>query len=147
MIGGSGNLGTPAEGASYPVIGAQKTLDLMNGATPSYGRKGIGGCASPVPLKDRDEAPCRASTVPPGRTSAAVTGAVFGLAVHSVDAKPVLVPSWLFQVRPAGAGDTFTVAHPAVDPRIWRRRNHPDSRVRGPAVRATGPRRRRPRAM
>ncbi|MFC9096677.1 hypothetical protein [Streptomyces sp. NPDC057072] len=117
VIGGSGNLGTPAEGASYPVIGAQKTLDLMNGATPSYGRKGIGGCASPVPLKDRDEAPCRASTVPPGRTSAAVTGAVFGLAVHSVDAKPVLVPSWLFQVRPAGAGDTFTVAHPAVDPR------------------------------
>ncbi|MFD0506597.1 hypothetical protein ACFQ0G_34975 [Streptomyces chiangmaiensis] len=117
VIGGSGNLEAPAEGAVYPVIGAKKTLDLMNGASTSYGRKGIGGCASPVPLKDRDEAPCRAPAAPPARTSASVTGAVFGLAVHSVGARPVLVPSWLFEVRPTGAGDTFTVTYPAVDPR------------------------------
>lgn len=117
VIGGSGNLEAPARGAVYPVIGAKKALDLMNGAATSYGRKGIGGCAAPVPVENRDEAPCKASTVPPRRASASVQKAVFGLAVHSVGARPVLVPSWLFEVRPAGGGDDFTVTRPAVDPR------------------------------
>lgn len=67
VIGGSGQLKTPVKGDTYPVVGARRTLDLMNGsssgASPSGGgRMGIGGCASPVPLKDRDEQPCEHPT-------------------------------------------------------------------------------------
>ncbi|MEU6095415.1 hypothetical protein [Streptomyces sp. NPDC047079] len=117
VIGGSGNLTPPVKGAAYPVLGARKTLDLMNGAPSPYGREGIGGCPGPVPVKDRDEAPCRAGASTPQRASASVVGAVFGLAVHSVGGKAVLVPSWLFEVRGAGGGDGFTVTYPAVEPR------------------------------
>lgn len=119
VIGGSGNLLAPTKGAVYPVIGAKKALSLMN-ATPgrySGGRMGIGGCAAPVPVKDRDEAPCKAFTAPPMQTSATVKGAVFGLAAHSVGARQVLVPSWLYEVRPSGAADDITVTHPAIDPK------------------------------
>jgi hypothetical protein len=116
VVGGSGNLVAPVKGATYPVLGAKRTLDLMNGAPVSYGRKGIGGCASPVPVEDRDEKPCGTSSAAPKRASATVRSAVFGLAVHSVDGRAVLVPSWLFDIRPAGAGDDFTVTYPAIDP-------------------------------
>ncbi|MFF3905190.1 hypothetical protein ACFYZJ_04130 [Streptomyces sp. NPDC001848] len=115
VVGGSGNLKAPVKGATYPVLDAKRTLELMNGA-PSYGRKGVGGCASPVPVKDRDEQPCGASTAAPKRASATVRGAVFGLARHSVSGRAALVPSWLFEVRPTGAGDGFTVTYPAIDP-------------------------------
>ncbi|MGW5093010.1 hypothetical protein ACWEQ1_03465 [Streptomyces nodosus] len=117
VIGGSGRLKAPVEGAVYPVVDARRALDLPLGATPSYGRKGIGGCVGPVPLKDRDEAPCTASTLAPERPSASVRGAVFGLAAEAVGGRPVLVPSWLFRVRPAGAAEDITVTRPAVDPR------------------------------
>ncbi|MGW1156818.1 hypothetical protein ACWD5Q_02950 [Streptomyces sp. NPDC002513] len=119
VIGGSGRLAAPVKGAVYPVLGARRTLDLMNGA-PAYGRKGIGGCTGPVPVKDRDEKPCRAGASAPQRASASVEGAVFGLAAHAVGGQAVLVPSWLFEVRETGTpqgGDGFTVAYPAVAPR------------------------------
>ncbi|MEU8589936.1 hypothetical protein AB0C59_23505 [Streptomyces sp. NPDC048664] len=117
VVGGNGNLVAPVKGAAYPVVGAQKALDLMNRApAPSGGgRMGPGGCAAPVPVKDRDEGPCRATAADAHR-SVAVKGAVFGLAAHSVGARPVLVPSWLFQVRPEGDGQDVTVTRPAIDP-------------------------------
>jgi len=139
VTGGSGSLKAPSKGAVYPVLGARKTLDLMNGATTSYGRKGIGGCASPVPLKDRDETPCGASTAVPKRASAAVEGAVFGLAAHSVNGTAVLVPSWLFEVRPTGAGSAFTVTRPAVDPRYLSTPQPPGQPSEEPGPRAGGP--------
>ncbi|MFE9094421.1 hypothetical protein [Streptomyces sp. NPDC007264] len=139
IVGGSGNLKAPVRGALYPVVDAKRTLDLMNGAPSSYGRKGIGGCASPVPLKDRDEAPCGASTAAPERASAPVVGAVFGLARHSVDARAVLVPSWLFEVRPAGSRDTVTVTYPAVDPRYLTAPQPPGQPSGTPAPRTSGP--------
>jgi len=120
VIGGSGQLKTPVKGDTYPVVGARKTLDLMNGsgaAAPGGGRKGPGGCASPVPLKDKDEMPCAYSTVTPSAESVSVEKATFGLASHFVDGRQTLVPSWLFEVRTKGADDSFTVTHPAVDPR------------------------------
>ncbi|WP_265566534.1 hypothetical protein [Streptomyces hygroscopicus] len=139
VTGGSGNLKAPVKGATYPVLGAKRTLELMNTAPTSYGRKGIGGCTSPVPLKDRDEKPCQASTAAPQRASATVEGAVFGLALHSVGGKAVLVPSWLFQVRPAGGGDGFTVTHTAVDPR-YLTAPQPPGQPSGPtAPRASAP--------
>lgn len=117
VVGGSGRLAAPVEGAEYPVIGAGKALELMNGASTSYGRKGIGGCASPVPPKDRDEKPCSAPATAGARPTVRVEHAVFGLAARSSAGRPVLVPSWLFQVRPPGGKETSTVARPAIDPR------------------------------
>ncbi|PBC63920.1 hypothetical protein BKI49_09420 [Streptomyces sp. Tue6028] len=120
VVSGSGQLKAPVKGDTYPVLGAQKTLDLMNGgsaAAPGGGRKGIGGCASPVPLKDRDEKPCEHATTLPATQTTTVEKAVFGLAARVADGRQALVPSWLFEVRTQGAEDAFTVTHPAVEPR------------------------------
>ncbi|MFH8392998.1 hypothetical protein [Streptomyces sp. NPDC018036] len=117
VVGGSGQLKTPVEGDAYPVVGAKKTLDLMNGSAPATDgrRMGIGGCASPVPLKDRDEMPCEHPS-PAKPETVTVEKATFGLAAQRADGRQALVPSWLFEVRAPGAGDTYTVTHPAVDP-------------------------------
>jgi len=120
VVGGSGQLAAPMKGDVYPVLSAQKTLALLNATPGTDHRMGIGGCASPVPLKDRLEAPCGSSTAvsaTPAQTSATVEHAVFGLAAHSVSGKQTLVPSWLFEVRQSGTQDTFTVTYPAIDPK------------------------------
>ncbi len=118
VVGGSGQLKAPVKGDTYPVLSAEKTLGLMNAAPGAGHRMGIGGCASPVPLKDRLEAPCgaEASTGAPAKDTVTVEKAVFGLAAHQVDARQALVPSWLFEVRTPGARDSFTVTYPAIDP-------------------------------
>ncbi|MET8559878.1 hypothetical protein ABZV75_04440 [Streptomyces flaveolus] len=118
LVGGHGLLAAPVKGDAYPVVGAAKTLELMNGAAKGDHRMGIGGCASPEPLKDRLEQPCGASTAAPkaARDTLTVEKAVFGLAAHSVGGRQTLVPSWLFQVRGSTAGGAFTVTYPAVDP-------------------------------
>ncbi|MFF5475324.1 hypothetical protein [Streptomyces achromogenes] len=118
LLAGHGLLAVPVKGHTYPVLGAARTLELMNGAGGGGHRMGIGGCASPVPLKDRLEQPCGASTGVPerARETATVDKAVFGLAAHSVGGRQTLVPSWLFRVRGAGGGEAYTVTHPAVDP-------------------------------
>ncbi|WP_031487358.1 hypothetical protein [Streptomyces bicolor] len=119
VVGGSGQLKAPVKGDTYPVLSAEKTLGLMNAAPASDGRMGIGGCASPVPLKDRLEAPCgaEASTgATPSKDTVTVEKAVFGLASHFVDARQALVPSWLFEVKAPDARDGFTVTYPAIDP-------------------------------
>ncbi|MER5524777.1 hypothetical protein ABT075_09180 [Streptomyces sp. NPDC002677] len=116
IVGGNGMLATPAKGDTYPVLSAEKTLGLMNAAPRSDHRMGIGGCASSVPLKDRLEQPCSASTSSASpAVSAVIDNAVFGLAAQSVGGRQALVPSWLFQVR--GAADSYTVTYPAVDPK------------------------------
>lgn len=119
VVGGSGQLKTPVRGDAYPVVGARKALDAMNGSAPATGgdrRMGIGGCASPVPLKDRDEMPCEHPSPEPKAQTATVEKATFGLAAQRADGRQALVPSWLFEVRAPGAQDTYTVTHPAVDP-------------------------------
>jgi hypothetical protein len=128
VVGGSGQLAAPVKGDVYPVLSAQKTLALLNAAPGTDHRMGIGGCASPVPLKDRLEAPCGSSTAvsaTPAQASATVEHAVFGLATHSVNGKQTLVPSWLFQVRQSGGQDSFTVTYPAIDPKYLAPANTP----------------------
>ncbi|MGW2240435.1 hypothetical protein [Streptomyces sp. NPDC001759] len=121
VVGGSGRLKAPVKGDTYPVLGARRTLDLMNSAPVTDHRMGIGGCASPVPLKDRLEAPCGqgtpGATATPAKPTLSVEKAVFGLASHTVAGRPALVPSWLYEVRAAGAQDAFTVTYPAIDPK------------------------------
>ncbi|MFF7241888.1 hypothetical protein [Streptomyces collinus] len=123
LVGGHGMLATPAEGDTYPVLDARRTLALMNAAHTGGGhRMGIGGCATPVPLKDRLEQPCSGSGSGSGSGTAGksdalpVRKAVFGLAAQSVAGRQALVPSWLFEVRGPAERGTFTVTYPAVDP-------------------------------
>ncbi|MFF8446215.1 hypothetical protein ACF06Q_00780 [Streptomyces leeuwenhoekii] len=112
VTGGSGRLKAPVKGDVYPVLTAGRTLALLN-AAPARG--GIGGCAGPVPAGAGGP---RATCAPPAAPKETVTveRAVFGLAAHSVRGLPVLVPSWLFEVRAPGGGAPSTVTHPAVDP-------------------------------
>jgi hypothetical protein len=116
VVGGSGRLKAPVKGDTYPVLGARKTLDLLNGSGAGDGRMGIGGCASPVPLKDRNEVPCEQLPSAPEPEAVVVERATFGLASHLVVGRQALVPSWLFEVRPESAEESFTVTHPAVEP-------------------------------
>ncbi|MFE0472987.1 hypothetical protein ACFW2V_15340 [Streptomyces sp. NPDC058947] len=118
VVGGSGLLKAPVRGDTYPVVGAEKALDLMEGRPKNDHRMGIGGCASPVPLEDRPEEPCGSpASSTPQRDTVTVRDAVFGLASHFVDGRQALVPSWLFEVTAPGAKDPFTVTYPAVDPK------------------------------
>lgn len=137
VVGGSGQLKAPEKGATYPVISADETLAQLNEARGGDGRVGIGGCASAVPeakgdaadgatgtdggpaVEERTKAPCEEpSSGPPKPRPITVEDATFGLAVHFVDGRQTLVPSWLFDVKPQGAQDAFTVTHPAVEPKF-----------------------------
>ncbi|MGC0377770.1 hypothetical protein [Streptomyces sp. SAI-229] len=115
VVGGNGRLAEPVKGDTYPVVSAADALKLLNAAPDAGPGTGIGGCASPVPLEDGRPEPCAPATKPKGDT-VTVGDAVFGLASHSVDGRPALVPSWLFEVPPRGAEDAFTVTYPAVAP-------------------------------
>ncbi|MFJ5994293.1 hypothetical protein [Streptomyces sp. NPDC092370] len=141
VVGGSGQLKTPVKGDTYPVVGAEKALELMNGQPKNDHRMGIGGCASPVPLEDRREQPCEQPASGAGKQDAVtVENAVFGLAAHVVDGRQALVPSWLFEVTAPGAKDPFTVTYPAVEPKYL---VSPETETDGPGDRPTsapGPR-------
>ncbi|WP_416978614.1 hypothetical protein [Streptomyces sp. T028] len=121
VIGGNGQLKAPAKGDTYPLLTAEEALKALNAAPGGDQRMGIGGCASPVPLKDRLESPCGSSTTgsstgsPQGET-VTVDDAVLGLAPHTSGGRQVLVPSWLFEVKGTGAADEYRVTQPAVDP-------------------------------
>ncbi|MEU5632647.1 hypothetical protein ACH47C_04905 [Streptomyces rishiriensis] len=115
VVGGNGQLETPVKGSTYPLLSAREALDALNAAPGGGHRMGIGGCASPVPLKDRLESPCKASTTP-ARQTATVEDAVLGLAPHTSGGRQVLVPSWLFEVKAAGTEAGYTVTQPAVEP-------------------------------
>ncbi|WP_037686902.1 hypothetical protein [Streptomyces aureocirculatus] len=129
VVGASGHLTEPEKGATYPVVSAEKALDLLN-KSGGRGHVGIGGCATPVPHGDGDsgagpgadsgKAVCPPDSTPPEPRPIAVEGAEFGLAAQFVDGRTALVPSWLFQVKPQGAPESYTVTHPAVDPKYLR---------------------------
>ncbi|OAH12397.1 hypothetical protein [Streptomyces jeddahensis] len=145
VVGGSGQLAKPVKGDTYPLISAGKTLDLLNRAALGGGRVGIGGCASPVPLEGPEEgqeakdAPCATAASPATPQTVAVRGATLGLAVHFVDGRQTLVPSWLFDVRPKGAEDSFTITHPAVDPEYLRAADTPSAERAEPSPRPSTP--------
>ncbi|MEU2431680.1 hypothetical protein ABZ611_19560 [Streptomyces sp. NPDC007861] len=111
VVGGSGQLAKPVKGAEYPVTGAEETLKRLNGE--QLAKPSIGGCATPVPA-DEPAAPCEPERGP--APTVTVSGAVFGLAVHSEAGRPALVPSWLFEVDPEGGARPYTITHPAVAP-------------------------------
>ncbi|MEP6759805.1 MAG: hypothetical protein ABJA93_00375 [Sporichthyaceae bacterium] len=100
VLTASGWLGEPSAFDNYPVIGARQAVDQL--------------AAMPVPLMA-----CPESTVPvpPGPSCGGpmeVTGATFGRSVHweGPGERPVLVPSWLFDIK----GGAEPIAIVAVDP-------------------------------
>jgi hypothetical protein len=96
-----GWLGGSRAGATYPIISAQAAWDQL-ARTPLP--RPLIGCPEPLPV-DSDPMTCGGPIT--------VTGAHFGLALHEDSGRPVLVPSWLFDVR-----DSDTVlAAVAVAPR------------------------------
>ncbi|MFJ4470628.1 hypothetical protein ACIP2X_24550, partial [Streptomyces sp. NPDC089424] len=118
VVAANGQLTAPDKGDTYPVLSAERTLELLNGAQDTAPRAGIGGCADPVPLEgEQPAAPCEEAPSSAPREPIAVEDAVFGLASHSVGTRPALVPAWLFEVRAPGAQDSHTVAYPAIDPK------------------------------
>ncbi|MFJ5259236.1 hypothetical protein ACIQAC_01995 [Streptomyces sp. NPDC088387] len=138
LVNGSGQLKAQTKGATYPVLSAERTLEQLN-ASPSGGGVGIGGCAEPVPLEGQPESSsCETSVAPPKPETITVENAVFGLAPHYVEARQTLVPSWLFEVRAPGAQDSFTVTHPAVDPK-YLAPAAPSTAPTQPSPRPTGP--------
>lgn len=118
VIGGGGQLKALEKGADYPVISAAEALKRLNAAQPPAGGRNTGGCATPAPLEDGTKSSgvsCGARTGAE-RTTVTVDKATFGLAARYADGKQLLVPSWIFKVRPAGGtGDTVTQV--AVDPK------------------------------
>ena len=100
ILTASGSLGQPRPSDSYPVISADDAVDLL--------------AAMPVPLIACPES---AVPVPPGPSCGGameVTGATFGRSMQWEGAgeRPLLVPSWLFDIK----GATEPVAIVAVDP-------------------------------
>lgn len=120
VVGGSGRLSAPVKADTYPVVGAEEALKLLNTAPGAGERAEIGGCATPVPLESGDrqeqQEPCATASTLPAEDTVVVEKAVFGLAAHAVDGQQALVPSWLFEVRPTKAQDGGTVTYPAVEP-------------------------------
>ncbi|MFE9725063.1 hypothetical protein ACFYQ5_16070 [Streptomyces sp. NPDC005794] len=118
IVGGSGHLKGLEKGDSYPVMGADEALKQLNAESGRTPKAGTGGCATSVPLAD-DSAPqpdCGASGGTPPATTVTVEKAEFGLAARYADGEQILVPSWLFSVRPEEGGPGHTVAQVAVDP-------------------------------
>nr|WP_311137160.1 hypothetical protein [Streptomyces sp. I6] len=131
---GSGQLVEPAAGPEYPVVGAEEALKRLNAERAGGGpAAGIGGCATPGPLTEgkpaegrpaegrpaegKPAAPCEPeSGAPVPAEVVKVTGAEFGLAVHSLEGRPALVPSWLFTTESKPGAPGSTVVHPAVAP-------------------------------
>ncbi|MEU5823409.1 hypothetical protein [Streptomyces sp. NPDC047803] len=128
VVGGAGMLKGLEKGDAYPVIGAAEALKQLNAAQPPAGGK-TGDCASPAPLENGTKpsgAGCGSGggSQRPAATTVDVKKAVFGLAVHTAGGKQLLVPSWIFSVRPAGGtGDTVTQV--AVDPKYLTREPSP----------------------
>ncbi|MDL5201122.1 hypothetical protein QQS16_13625 [Streptomyces sp. ALI-76-A] len=136
VVAGNGQLKAPVKGDTYPVLGAEETLARMNASPGARLRAGVGACATSVPLDDQGEAPCEYSAgATTEKEALTVEKAVFGLAPHLVDGRQTLVPSWLFDVRAAGARNDFTVTYPAVDPAFV---TSPTPSA-GPASPTTGP--------
>jgi hypothetical protein len=142
VVRGHGNLGELRRGPSYPVMSAEETLKHLNeqGATApgaatgrepqlydgtAKGHPGKGPGKSPgkddsgdshswkAPGKDHPGKTAPGKVAP--RKALKVTDAEFGLVTRYSRGRPVLVPSWTYDVL-LGGGHTAKVAHPAVEP-------------------------------
>ncbi|MFE9824690.1 hypothetical protein ACFYSH_21565 [Streptomyces sp. NPDC005791] len=134
IVGGSGHLKGLEKGDSYPVTGAHEALKQLNAKSAGATGSGTGGCATPVPLEGGSVSPkadCGSKGGTPPATMS-VEKAEFGLTAQYADGERILVPSWLFSVRPEGGGPGNTVVQVAVEP------DHLTSESTRPAPEPTG---------
>ncbi|MET7638802.1 hypothetical protein [Streptomyces sp. NPDC005438] len=123
LIRAQGRLPQLDKGADYPLLTAKQALAALNkhrgqnggigimcgqggseGKAGSTGKAGESGKAAPCgPARD-------------GKQAAEVEKATFGLASHYSDGKPLLVPSWIYEVKLPGAKDNYPVSYPALKP-------------------------------
>ncbi|MFC9943558.1 hypothetical protein [Streptomyces pratensis] len=119
IVGGSGHLKGLEKGDSYPVTGADDALRQLNAESRRAAKTGTGGCATPVPLEG-DAGPstsdCGTRGGTPPATTVTVGKAEFGLSAQHAEGEPILVPSWLFSVKPEGGRPGNTVVQVAVEP-------------------------------
>lgn len=135
VVRGHGNLGELRKGASYPVMSAKETLGQLNKQGSMSPGLGLGLGPRPGPdsggAEPQQAAPGEAPAPGRGapRKALKVTGAEFGLATRYSVGKPMLVPSWIYEVR-LGGGHTAHIAYPAVEPRYLKpvRAAHPGPR-------------------
>ncbi|MFF5501827.1 hypothetical protein [Streptomyces roseolus] len=119
-VAGSGTLKEPVEGATYPVVSAERALARLNEASKGTGPIGIGGCATDPPAGEPQapsepgkDVPCQTVADPAEPRRVPVTGAVLGLAATDTADGRLLVPTWLFTADPADAAP-YTVTSTAV---------------------------------
>lgn len=120
LVRGHGRLGGLDKGATYPVLGAEQTLQQLNDSR--------GGSSSVAP-GEPDPSGGKQAT-------ATVTDARFGLETHFSHGDPLLVPSWSFTVQREGGKDTYTVGYPAVKPSLL----HLPGEPQRPSPRPSAPR-------
>jgi hypothetical protein len=109
-----GAAGTGAGAAEEPATPPAEQPGIGRGEQPGTGEGRTGG--KPGAPEQADRLPCAPPDAP---EPLPVRDAVFGLAVHFVDGRQALVPSWMFEVEQPGVQggrSTFTVTHPAVRP-------------------------------
>ncbi|MEU1670125.1 hypothetical protein ABZ547_42355 [Streptomyces sparsogenes] len=119
LVGGAGLLSKPAKDDTYPLIGADEAVKLLNkeGAAPQTEKK-----AEKTDKKAEKKGGTGGSGTEGKGDEVTVRKATLGLAARSVDGRRALVPSWLFQVAPSGARDGLsTVTYPAVDPKFLKK--------------------------
>ncbi|GAA2078899.1 membrane protein [Streptomyces albiaxialis] len=132
-----GDWGDSDKGAEYPVMSASQTLNELNKARQKGGGVSV-QCAAPdmgnperpqpaVALEQHDFVPgppcgsgSPAGPAGPGKKKGPekVVGAEFGYAMQASKGKPVLVPSWIYDVRRPDGKGTYPVAYPAVEPKF-----------------------------
>lgn len=119
VVRGHGSLGKLRKGDSYPVMTAARTLKHLNEQAAAGASGGSGTVREPAPGKGAEqqsgESRDSGDAVAP-REPLKVTDAEFGLVTRYTLGKPVLVPSWIYEVELQGGENTASVAHPAIQP-------------------------------
>lgn len=140
-----GRLGDLTKGDEYPVLSAGETLKELNkhgGPSPLKVRcaappeKPKSGTVKPKDAPDAverggdssEDSPCAGTP-----KTLSVTKAKFGLATKFSDGKPVLVPSWIYEVQRPGSSDTYPVSYPAVESKYLDRTGGDSGGDDGPA--------------
>ncbi|MFG3255956.1 hypothetical protein [Streptomyces sp. NPDC048172] len=133
IVHAMGDWGDSDKGDEYPVMSASQTLNELNKARQKGGGFTV-QCATPHmgdPSRPQDAIALKRDFVPgpscpaggpgvPGKQKGPekVVGATFGYAMQSSDGKPVLVPSWIYDVRQSSGKGTYPLAYPAVEPKF-----------------------------
>jgi len=102
IVGANGWLGRPSEGPRYPVISARAAFDLLELTPMPLAEM---ACPEPAPGTQVEGSPLCGGQV-------TVTGARMGLSLQWESDRPLLVPSWLLDVK----GSPLPVAQVAVHP-------------------------------